>query len=94
MIYVNFCEECGKKFLSMSKPQKFCSKRCRRAARIKKLEESDQPCWKCENAHCGCSWVKFSIPIKGWEAEPTTIKGSKGEFQSYNIKHCPEFIKG
>lgn len=93
-MYVQFCEHCGKRFITKSKLKKYCTKECvQRVAEIKK-EKSGQPCYVCKNACGGCAWSRSFIPVKGWDATPTTIKDSEGDFSSYKIHKCPEFIRG
>lgn len=94
MMYSKICECCGKRFLTKSNLKKYCSKSCaRKMIRIRR-DENGQLCWKCKNACGGCSWSKQLEPVDGWTAEPTIIKDSMGDFLSYEIKKCPEFIRG
>lgn len=92
MMYIKKCECCGKKFLSKSNLKKYCSKSCKSEARKRKQEENEQLCWRCKNACGGCDWSKHLKPIGGWIAELITIKDSMGDFSSYKIHKCPEFI--
>lgn len=51
-------------------------------------------CWSCANSTNGskCPWVRSFVPVAGWEAEKTQIKGNgKGAkgYESYNVKKCP-----
>ena len=55
-------------------------------------EENEQPCWRCKNACGGCSWSDSLTPVDGWDATPTIVKDSTGDFETYKIKKCPEFI--
>lgn len=66
-------------------------------------------CWSCARACGGCSWterdpvthaIRFE-PVKGWEAEKTTINGSKSEHgekcyryttDSYRVVRCPLYV--
>ena len=51
-------------------------------------------CWSCANSTNGskCPWARSFVPVAGWEAEKTQIKGNgKGAkgYESYNVKKCP-----
>ena len=51
-------------------------------------------CWSCANSTNGskCPWARSFVPVAGWEAEKTQIKGNgKGDkgYDSYNVKQCP-----
>ena len=66
-------------------------------------------CWSCARACGGCSWtardpkthaIRFE-PVKGWEAEKTTINSSKSEHgekcyryttDSYRVVRCPLYV--
>lgn len=66
-------------------------------------------CWSCARACSGCSWterdpvthaIRFE-PVKGWEAEKTTINGSKSEHgekcyryttDSYRVVRCLLYV--
>lgn len=51
-------------------------------------------CWQCKRAYGLCSWSDRFKPVKGWEAEPTIVKGHKEEdIKSYVVKKCPLFIQ-
>lgn len=51
-------------------------------------------CWQCKRAYGLCSWSDRFVPVEGWDAEPTIVKGGKEpEIQSYDIKKCPLFIQ-
>lgn len=89
-----FCEVCGEVFFSRSESRPYCSKECRHEAVLMRREECGQLCWRCKNACGGCSWSRNKTPIKGWEAEPHTVKDEEGDIRSYRIKECPRFIKG
>ena len=91
---VKICECCGKRFFSKSNSRKYCCKDCGREMTRRRQEEFGQLCWQCKNAYCRCGWTRYSIPVDGWTAEYTTVKDSKGDFSSFKIKNCPEFIKG
>ena len=93
-MYVKICECCGKRFLSKSNSKKHCSKECSKEAIKRRRDEDGQICYICKNACGGCSWSANFIPIEGWDAQPTIIKDSEGDFASYEIKGCPEFIRG
>ena len=93
-MYVKYCECCGKKFMSKSIIKKHCSKKCQREMAQMKLNENSQPCWLCKNSCGGCNWSKYFKPVNGWIAEPTIVRDSTGDFSSYDIKECPEFIRG
>lgn len=56
-------------------------------------EEQGQICWDCQNAYGRCSWSRCYMPVKGWEANPTKVIDKDGDFYSYDIKVCPEFIR-
>lgn len=54
--------------------------------------KGEQPCWTCAKA-CGkngkwCSWSRDLIPVKGWEAVPSTVRKKE---KSYRILYCPEY---
>lgn len=91
---VKSCECCGKIFFSKSNLKKCCCKDCSREMAKRKREEYGQLCWRCKNACCGCSWSREQKPIDGWTAERTIVKDAKGDFSSYKIKNCPQFIRG
>lgn len=94
MISVKKCEHCGKTFPTNRSTQEYCSKKCRIEARRLKSETKGQLCWKCENACAGCSWSKNLIPVVGWDAVRVVVKDSMGDFDTYRIKKCPQFIHG
>lgn len=94
MMYVKNCECCGKRFLSRSNLKKCCCKDCTKEMARRRRAEYGQLCWQCKNVYCRCSWTRYSIPVGGWTAEYTIVKDSNGDFSSYKIKSCPEFIKG
>lgn len=88
------CRKCGFEF----KTYEFLEKDCREL--IEEHEESTKYnsntlCWQCKRAYGDCSWSESFVPVKGWNAEPTIIKGNKKEpeIYSYNVKKCPLFIK-
>ena len=93
-MYVKNCEFCGDRFITKSDRKKFCSNYCKRAKRMQKLFENEQLCWNCKKACGGCLWSDKDLPVPGWEAEATIVKDSEGDFTSYEIKKCPEFIRG
>ena len=92
-MYTVICECCGKKFVCKHK-RKHCSKECVKISRKRKEEEKWQLCCTCKNAYWKCSWSKNFTPVDGWIAEPTIVKDSMGDFTSYKIKECPEYIRG
>ena len=91
---VKICEYCGKRFVTRSDIKKYCCKSCAKEAARKRRAEDGQLCWRCKNACGGCSWSRELKPVDGWTAEPTIVKDSNGDFPSYKIKKCPEFING
>ena len=93
-MYVKFCECCDKRFLSRSKLKKYCSRACAKEMAQIRRDENSQLCWRCKNACGGCSWSRCLKPVDGWTAEPTIVRDSNGDFPSYKITKCPEFIKG
>ena len=93
-MYARVCEVCGKIFPSKSNLKKYCSKECKCKTIKKKREENSQICYFCKNACGGCSWSKSFIPVDDWDAEPTIVKDSLGDFCSYKINKCPQFIRG
>lgn len=88
------CEFCGKTFVTKSSIRKFCSKNCACRARKKRQEENEQLCCTCKKACGGCSWSDFFLPVKGWDAIATVVKDGEGNFSSYKIKECPQYIWG
>lgn len=56
-------------------------------------QEEDQICWDCQRACGGCSWSRSYTPVAGWAAELSVVIDKDGDFYSYNIKSCPEFIE-
>lgn len=93
MMCVKICECCGKRFLSRSNIKKYCSKVCAREMAQRRRDENGQLCWRCKNACGGCNWSKYLKPVEGWTADPVIVKDVNGDFSSYSIKKCPEFIK-
>lgn len=93
-MYVKFCECCGKKIVSKSNLKKYCSKECAKKMAEKREEESWQLCCTCKKACGGCLWSEYFLPVVGWDAEPTIVKDSEGDFASYKIHKCPEYIRG
>lgn len=93
-ILVKECELCGKRFPTTLPKQRFCCKKCRIEARKLKSELKGQPCWRCENAYCKCSWTRNLIPVYGWDAEKIVVNDKEGKFVTYRINSCPRFIKG
>ena len=94
MIVSNKCKRCGEYFLTNYEDQKYCTKKCRIEARIEKSLEQGQICWICKNAAGKCSWSKCLQPVEGWIAEPNEIKDDEGNFRSYKIIFCPQFMEG
>ena len=93
-MYVKSCKCCGKKFVTKSSLKKYCSKDCIRIVAKRREEKRWQLCCTCKNACGGCLWSRYFIPIPGWDAEPTIVKDSEGDFASYKIHKCPEYIRG
>lgn len=91
---VKKCEFCGKVFLTKSNQKKYCCKACAREVAKRRQMENEQLCLGCKNAYCRCSWTRYLIPVDGWTAECTIVKDSNGDFSSYKIKSCPQFIRG
>ena len=51
-------------------------------------------CWRCKHSTgmSMCSWARFFVPVKGWDAKPTRIASSKGNMRdSYHVWYCPEY---
>jgi hypothetical protein len=72
---------------------------CREEAR--KEPQGGTLCWHCKNAvpnrygTRGCSWSIHKVPVKGWDAEPTTLRFYEGHtIKSYKVKSCPNFEEG
>ena len=93
MKYVKICEYCGGRFLTKTILRKYCSKSCAKKMTQFRRDELGQLCWLCKNACGGCNWSKYFKPVDGWIAEPTIVKDSGGDFSSYKIHKCPEFIR-
>ena len=58
------------------------------------FEKRSSLCWSCANSTNGskCPWARSFVPVPGWEAEKTQIKGNgKGAkgYESYNVRKCP-----
>lgn len=60
-------------------------------------------CWECANSvpdksgKRGCAWSRSFKPVPGWDADETWLYGSKRDrrsVQSYNVRQCPEFVRG
>ena len=53
------------------------------------------PCFFCKNACGKCLWSKLFVPIPGWDAEPSVIRGFSGKryviTKTFWIKKCPLF---
>ena len=59
-------------------------------------EKPDTLCWSCHNACGRCAWSAFGIPVDGWTATETTVRGHRGPFrhktiQSYIVSECPRY---
>ena len=100
-MYVRICKHCGKRYMARSANSQYCSKKCkleakekRRKANADKTKEEKQPCWSCKRTNCTCSWIKYSIPVVGWEAKETIINNGEVRTKSYEIIKCPEYIRG
>lgn len=83
--YERVCPTCGKEFKTIRKTQKFCSKSCVNRARW-------SICCTCKNSTGLCSWSHNFIPVKGWEAEQTTIHNLNGDIVSYKVFKCPKYL--
>ena len=91
---VKKCEYCGKVFFARSERRMYCSAECKHNMAVDRREEYGQLCWRCAKACGGCAWSDSDLPVFGWDAEPTIVKDSQGDYTSYRIKKCPEFIYG
>ena len=91
-MYVRFCKVCGNKFVTKSSKRKYCSKGCADIIAKERRKKRDQLCWTCKNNDC--LWSKYFLPVVGWDAKPTIVKDSEGDFSSYKISKCPEYIAG
>ena len=91
---VKTCEICGKTFVCKSKLKIYCSAECKLEASKRKREKKEQICWRCQRELCDCSWMKSSIPVDGWDADPVIVKDKEGDIRSFKIKYCPNFIEG
>lgn len=92
------CPTCKRKFISLYHQQKFCSNECRiifnNQKRKAELSRTDTLCWDCQNACGGCSWSEDFIPVKGWKAKPTKLKGyGDTHTDSFHVIKCPKYIK-
>lgn len=48
-------------------------------------------CWCCEKGITGgCNWIDKRLPVEHWDADPT----NRGEYTSYHVNDCPEFVRG
>lgn len=88
------CELCGKYFATKDSKRKYCSKKCRMVAAESRALRRGQLCWVCKKATGKCLWSKSYKPIPGWKAKATIVKDSEGDFSSYRIISCPEFVEG
>ena len=64
------------------------------ARQMDRYKASRSLCWYCANSTNGskCPWARSFVPVAGWEAEKTQIKGNgKGAkgYVSYNVRKCP-----
>ncbi|PKM39025.1 MAG: hypothetical protein CVV04_11925 [Firmicutes bacterium HGW-Firmicutes-9] len=58
-------------------------------------------CWTCLRSRpipgIGCSWSRLYHPVKGWDAEATTIKSTRKSgtitYGSYRVCACPLYIE-
>lgn len=99
-LYVRECKNklCKKIFKTYQKNQVYCCPKCRTPKNETVKERIScsfyrQLCWRCKNATGGCSWSRCLKPIEGWKAKKITIKDSMGDFTSYRITYCPEFVQ-
>ncbi len=95
---IKVCKVCGKEFIAKG-AKKYCSKECALSVKYYKTKNQNKEtlCWECKNACGKCSWSKNFVPVKGWEALPTKIKGSfesETVIDSFLVINCPEFIRG
>ena len=99
-MHVRVCKQCGKKYMARSEKSMYCCKVCRleasltRKKEVKPTRKNEQLCWTCARTDCSCLWMRYNIPIEGWVAKPTIVKDSEGEFSSFRIRKCPEYIVG
>ena len=90
---VKSCEFCGKNFFTKAINKKCCSKACESLAAKERRKSAEQPCWSCKNACGKCSWSKNFTPVTGWIAEPSLIKDSEGDIDTYKIIYCPQYLE-
>ncbi len=58
-----------------------------------KFALKDSLCWHCSRATDGsCSWSNSFIPVDGWDAEKSVIKGHYSA-DTFFVKGCPLFAK-
>ena len=55
---------------------------------------SDQLCWDCKNACCGCEWSESLERVPGGEDKKIKKVDHGFEYETYSIKKCPEFERG
>lgn len=99
-LYVRECKNqlCKKIFKTYQKNQVYCCPSCRcsnyeNAAQHSRRGYFKQLCENCQKAIGGCSWSICLVPVDGWKAKKITIKDTTGNFTSYRITYCPEFIQ-
>lgn len=59
-------------------------------------EKPDTLCWSCHNACGKCAWSAFGIPVAGWTATETIVRGDRGPsrhklLDSFIVSECPQF---
>ena len=86
--------ECKKVFFTNSVSKDYCSKACRTFVAKKRRDANGQLCWLCGKATGGCSWSSCFKPIPNWTADIVEVKEDEGNYSTYKIISCPEFIKG
>lgn len=54
-------------------------------------------CAYCSNAFDGCEWSSAFEPVKGWLADPVSVRyynhGAREKSLSYNVFDCPKFVE-
>lgn len=65
------------------------------------LGKSETLCFSCvhavpvESKGTGCPWSRDFRPVKGWDAEPTTLRlSAKAQDGSFFVRACPKFREG
>lgn len=62
------------------------------------LGKRENMCWTCQKSMFGCSWSKDFVPVKGWDADPDSIKSTNGKAlnvtitPTYKVYDCPEYV--